>query len=211
MFLNHARQFVGQWDGRSPSLCPQCAAPLVPRRGDWVRWHWAHYPSTHTSARCAYEESAWHMRWKQIYLTLGWQIEVPIAVRGTRFILDAMNPKTGRIREFVHSLSPAYLVKHSHLVQAGYDILWIFDGHEFISARARIVAKGGKKHYLKPLAYDTAHYLNVLVHDYQWGCLAYQDLWREWKKNIWFPIDGDHSKKLLELYLTMAIDQGVIA
>jgi hypothetical protein len=200
MLYNHARQLVSAWTEGSPSLCPACEAALVPRRGDFVRWHWAHYPTVHDRMGCAYEESLWHLRWKEVYLGMGWQVEVPVVIKDQRFIMDAMNPRTGRMREFVHSLSDRYLAKHARLLDAGYDILWIFDGAQFMSERRVAVRKGGQRKFLKPLAYTIAQCLNVLVHDHAWFGREYHTLWREWKSNVWFPMTGEKSGMLLGRY-----------
>src|SRR5262249_39193236 len=91
-------------------------------------------------------ETGWHLRWKAAYLTFpGWDIEVPVVVAGRSFRADAMNPGTGRVREFVHSLSDAYVAKHLALKAAGLDVVWRFDGEAFVRARRRAaVGPGGR-------------------------------------------------------------------
>ena len=205
MFYNHRRQRVQEWDGRSGSSCPLCRASLVARRGDLVAWHWAHHPYDHARSGCDYAESDWHLQWKSVYLQLGWQIELPVKIHGQRFLLDAVNPKTGRIREFVHSFSANYAPKHRLLAQAGYDICWIFDGATACSLRLRGIKNAGISHFLKPLALDYARGLTTLVHTHPGSPLKTPNLWREWKENVWFPLDGERSRKVLELFTVEAM------
>lgn len=209
MLYNHARQLVSQWSFGQESRCPLCETPLIPKRGDWVRWHWAHRPGEAARRGCPYSESAWHLAWKSVYACLGWQIEVPIMIQGQRFILDAMNPRTGRIREFVHSFSAGYAPKHRVLAHAGYDICWIFDAATACSLRMRHTRTLGMAQFLKPLALEYARGLTSLVHTHP-GALCWPEpyLWKEWRENVWFPLAGERSDKVLDLFATEAQDPG---
>lgn len=205
MVYNHARQAVRQWNGADESLCPLCDAVLIPKRGDYIAWHWAHKPISHGRSSCPYEESTWHLRWKYIHLNEDhWNIEVPVTIGSQRFIVDAMHVETRQIREFVHSLSPYYAEKHQRLRSAGYQVLWIFDGNVFMSARRKFTRTGGLKNLLKPIAYDIAKYLNAVVHEWEHGLPEMQCFWKRWQKadvnNIWFPVHSDISTYLLQRF-----------
>src|SRR5437868_15459173 len=104
MFYNHNRLRVDEWDGREETLCPNGHRPLVAKRGEIKAHHWSHHPAHHDRAACPWEESEWHLLWKEVYHSLGWMIEHPVDVAGKRYVLDAYDPTTGSVREFVHSL-----------------------------------------------------------------------------------------------------------
>lgn len=199
MIFNQARQMVSQWDGVSKSLCPICDASLVAKKGDIVRWHWAHYPSPEGSrTSCPYEESEWHLRWKDVYLSFqDWEIEYPVKIAGRKYIIDAINPRTKQAREFIHSLSPSYLSKHQALkYMGGFNILWIFDGAEFCSERIEAFKEEGFKRFLKPRAYELSQEIDCLVH---YGYFLPPDnprLFYRWKWNIWFPRMGEQANEI---------------
>lgn len=192
MFLNRVGMNVYAWNKIEPSdrprsYCPECMEELVARRGAARIWHWAHKPGTCNLRGCSGEETEWHLRWKAAHLNLGWAIEVPVLVSGKRFRVDAMNlPKTD-IREFVHSLSPAYVEKHRMLKHTGVSILWIFDGDAFVwDGRKEVPGKLSKKGYrdlLSPRARDLHHEIGGWVH-------FEKRLWEHWKADIWYPARG---------------------
>ena len=193
MIYNHKREAVWEWEGE-PSLCPDCNGQLIARRGDIVVWHWAHKPSEGHSSTCHHEESLWHLTMKDAYRTFdGWDIEVPVEAGGKKYRADAMNISTGRIREFVHSLSEYYWAKHCNLKAAGFDVLWILDGGEFVSARARVCRGDGIRRLLKPTAYSFAEDVGALVH-YAGA------LWSEWKHNVWFKREGPAAVEVIERF-----------
>lgn len=197
MLLNSARKTVMAYDEEklsAPSLCPLCESPLVARRGEMVCWHWAHHPKHHDKTKCPWHESEWHLQWKQAYLGFdGWEIEYPIEAAGNRFIADATSLKTGRVREFVHSLSNHYASKHMSLKMAGRDVLWIWDGDEFVSERHRCVSRGGISRLLKPRAWMYFEHIGGLVH-------FDSRLWRHWKDNVFYPCETDTTKELLRRF-----------
>jgi hypothetical protein len=154
------------------------------KKGTIMIWHWAHKRNNNND--CGASESKWHLAMKEAYLKFnGWTVEHPVKVQQwdatwdndlrelvaqrwieKKFIIDAYCKYTKKAREFVHSLSPYYINKHNQLQWNGYDVLWIFDGNEFLSAHARQTSdhKGMRK-FLKPKAYETAYNLkNVLVY-----------------------------------------------
>ena len=195
MIYNHKRIPVWDWKGEE-SLCPECQSPLIAKRGDIICWHWAHHLNPDGRANCPHEESAWHLAMKYAYLGFaGWDIEVPIMVNGNKYIVDAMNQTTGRIREFVHSLSPHYRDKHYALQQSGYDVCWIMDGEEFVSKRCKKCRskEDGRYHFLKPIALEMHKAIPMLVH---WEDV----LWRCWKENVWFKCMGQASQEVLKRF-----------
>jgi len=137
MLLNHLRRTPRHWDDALWPFCPDCGALLIPRRGPVVVWHWAHRSrfASGGSGGCGHEESRWHLCWKAVYLRWnGWEVEVPVTVRGVTYRADAARLSTRRVREFVHSLSDNYVAKHLALKRSGLGVLWIFDGDRFVAA-----------------------------------------------------------------------------
>ena len=119
---------------------------------------------------------------------------MPVVIEGMKFIVDAMNPKTGNIREFIHSLSPHYINKHRWLNASSYNIVWIMDGEQFVSKRWNYCSeKQGRKYFLKPIAFEFHKTVPVLVH--------WEDaLWRCWKENVWFKCTGQASQEVLKRF-----------
>ena len=191
MIYNHERKAVWQWES-GESLCPECGCRLISRKGEMVCWHWAHKAGHRSNSDCPHEESAWHLAMKFVYLEFnGWDIEVPVFAVGKKYRADAMNVTTGRIREFVHTLSPYYFQKHLDLKIGGYNVVWIADGKEFSSLRLTTTRNGGVKRLLKPKAIALHKSVGLLVHH---DAL----LWREWNYDVWFPCRGDASNEILE-------------
>ncbi len=175
------------------STCPECGGELTARCGEVVTWHWAHRPKERRG--CWHSESEWHLGWKAAYESLpGWIVEAPLQIGGRTFRADAMNPRTGAVREFVHSLSPAYIEKHRALAAAGLDVLWIFDGVAFGSRRVFRVRGGeGRARLLTPRAAALHSEIGGLVH--HGG-----RLWRHWRDGIWFPCNGPAAQHMLRAY-----------
>lgn len=156
MLLNQRRKTAHD-DVNAGSECPDCGSALIGKRGQIMTWHWAHK----TLLNCAGGgvETEWHLRMKSYCLEWpDWQIEFPVEVEGQKFRLDAFNPKTNEVIEFIHSMSPFYENKHLTLKKSGYKITWIGDGDEVASARRKINLRWPCtiQEMLKPLA-DTLH------------------------------------------------------
>lgn len=185
MILNHRRLPVSRHDG-GPSKCPDCGADLIARRGDVVVWHWAHEKSDPAHDGCAWEESRWHLQWKDAYLSVsGWGVEHRVTLGGAQYVLDAFNEQTGRVREFVHSLSPRYAAKHRALSAhfGASRVGWIWDGNEFASLRAKHCAGDGRRDFLKPRAYEAYTSIGGLVHV---PVGEDRGMWRHWKGNVFY-------------------------
>ncbi len=196
MLLNHERKTPRGWDDALPSLCPDCHASLIPRRGRILVWHWAHKatPGDSSGDGCSSTETQWHLLWKDVYHGFDkWEIEVPVTVGGAYFRLDAARMGSKKAREFVHSLSEKYILKHLALKGSDFDILWIFDGEQFVAERRRHIRGGGFKHLLKPKARWLHNRIGGLVH---WD----DDLWREWRSDCWYPVRSDVTQRLVESF-----------
>jgi hypothetical protein len=185
MLYNAQRKRVRDWIPGDISTCPECQSSLIAKRGEIVIWHWAHRPTGDTVADrepCGHSESQWHLAWKATYDDFPqWTVEQPVE----GFRVDAANLATGRLREFIHCLSPYYAGKHKILSRLDYEIQWIFDGNEFVSQKTWPMRKDGMKDLLKPKAFDVFKQLGG-------RCWVHWDgrLWKHWKENIWYPRKG---------------------
>lgn len=197
MWLNKERQTVAQWElMRGDSHCPLCERSLVPKRGDLVRWHWAHERNVSRHAPCPFEESAWHMAWKQVFLDgLGWEIEVPWRWGAHRFVLDAIRQDRDRVLEFVHSMSPYYLAKHAALMASGLNVNWLLDGAMWVSNRKKEMKDGaGFRKFLKARAFDVFQSIPTVWVHFDGA------MWRHWRANVWYPADTEGTGTLLDLW-----------
>jgi len=159
------------------SQCPICEGHLVAKRPSRrTVWHWAHRPKHRGD--CPHYESHWHLVAKIAQSRLrGWVIEHPIQTSVKKFRVDAFNTKFERIREFVHTVTPYYYQKHLVLRAERYSqVNWVYHGEQYVSLRARPVAKGGIKSFLVPRAWE---------------------LFENWQKNIWFPFDDPDATSFL--------------
>ena len=66
---------------------------------------------------------------KKAFRDAGFDVEKTIEVNGKKYRADAINGKI--ILEFVNSISNSYEQKTIDLIDAGYDLHWIFNGSEF--------------------------------------------------------------------------------
>lgn len=196
MIFNHRREKVRDHrDGTS--LCPQCDERLVAKRPDLAIWHWAHWPSAAGRTSCPWQESDWHLAWKDVFMARGWTIEHPVVVESKKYILDAFRLATSstgtlpRAWEFVHSLSPYYSSKHQALMRSGISTSWLIDGGEFVSERRKVSRRGdGWVGLLKPTAHELACHVSARVH--------YENvIFKQWKdKNVWFEDTSNHVVEL---------------
>jgi hypothetical protein len=198
MIFNHLGVSVRKYVS-GDSYCPECERQLIAKRPDTKVWHWAHkaQPSTHSA--CPWEESEWHLRWKAAQLKIpGWTVEHKIEIAGKRYILDAYHEETGRVREFVHSLSPYYEAKHLALKAAKFSVGWIYDGAEFVSARTVGTRQGiGLRKLLKPAASMLHGAIGGYVHIHREVGDA---LYKSWKNDVWYPVEAKGAEQLLAFF-----------
>lgn len=165
MLLNHLRERVGESANPEAALCPLCGDRVTPKTCTKTMSHWAHFPKKHgqesAELRCPHFESRWHLIMKLAYRLMetdGWEIELPVMLGGRRYLLDAVNRRTGQLREFVHTLSPYHHEKHLLLASQPVEdqlgckvnsIGWIYDGEMFVRKHPRRCYCGYRS-FLKP-------------------------------------------------------------
>lgn len=108
-------------------FCPVCGAPLVTKKGEVRRHHFAHRPSHHCSDtwQGTYTDSEWHF---------GWQERYPRENRERTLELDQVRHRAdiivGRtVVEFQRSqLSPqSFNERNDFYGSLGYKVLWVYD------------------------------------------------------------------------------------
>jgi len=201
MYLNAERISVYQWNHVDKSVCPDCGGELTARMGSVNVWHWAHKSKGGGNVQgCYTRETKWHLTWKDAYHKYKkWEIEHPVRINGRSYRIDAANPDIFTAREFVHSLSSDYVAKHHALSNlAGWNVLWLFDGEEFVSKLViERISRNGKwyaKRFLKPRAAQLFEDLGgrMKVH---WK----NHIWTHWRNGAWFPGKSDPLEKFQEI------------
>jgi competence protein CoiA len=103
--------------GATGATCPGCAAPVIPKCGELVTWHWAHRADRECDP-WAEHETPWHLEWKRRF-PLDW-IEVTIGPHRADVRTDDET-----VLEFQHSaITPAEIRER----EAFYErMVWLFD------------------------------------------------------------------------------------
>ncbi len=107
------------------AYCPGCETQVRAKCGQIIVAHFAHFK---TNQECTYgPESAWHLRWKDHALSMGWDVEVPlVGPDGTKHRADIVTDR-GNVIELQHT--PLSLEKIQARERAyGVDrLMWIYD------------------------------------------------------------------------------------
>jgi len=139
------------------------------------------------------DEAKWKDSWKKTYGGFpGWKTDCPLVLDGRMYIVDAMS-RDGRIREFAGSLSPEDSSKHSALKKSGFSIMFISCGDAFVSEARRRNRDGGFWNFIRTIPYSIHERLGFKVH-------FEGQVWKLWKRNIWYPEPGEGFKDLLEAF-----------
>lgn len=119
---------------RPDARCPECGGLLFKRGGGSKKCveHWVHHSDK--DRVCFAEsldasESYWHMNMKKAFRDEGYEVEKTIEINGKKYRADAI--KGDLIVEFINSISHSYEQKTSDIVEAGYRLVWIFNGDVF--------------------------------------------------------------------------------
>lgn len=97
------------------ACCPTCGAPLQPKCGEIVKWHWAHHGGDcdpwHEN------ETLWHLNWKRLFPDEWQEVILPphrADIRTPRMVIELQHS----------AISPAEIRER----EAFYgDMIWIFD------------------------------------------------------------------------------------
>lgn len=109
--------------------CPYCGAPLVTRKGEIRRHHFAHKQNhlcSDTWERShSYDTSSWHNDWQSMFPKENQ--EVKLALGDTKHRADVMIDRA--VIEFQHSIMPvkAFDDRNNFYFNLGYKVIWLFD------------------------------------------------------------------------------------
>ena len=204
MLFNSKRETVESCVHYEESECPLCWDRLAAKHCIDRIDHWAHFPTKHEHdteyVKCTHFESEWHLRMKLAYMAFpGWEIEVPAKMNGKKYLIDAVNKKTRRAREFVHTLNDQLWEKHETLKEKRPDnVLWIYDGEVFSSAyKMRQHTREGEVYFrklLKPKASRMYDITGGLVH-FDGAMYA-----KGQRGNNWFQRNGRGIREILSRF-----------
>lgn len=121
------------------ATCPTCAAPMRPKCGAIVVWHWAHIQSEDCDP-WAEPDSAWHRGWQDRF-PKDWT-EVTVGPHRA----DVMHPALRFGIEFQHSsISVAEIAEREAFY--GPKMAWVFDVQDaYADERIDLRRKAGKDH-----------------------------------------------------------------
>lgn len=133
---NDRRTFVDEAASKLDYFCPICGAPMIPRRGDSNRHHFAHKPG-HSCAdtwSASYGKSDWHFSWQEHFPKEN--REVTLALGNVRHRADVL---TGRaVVEFQESELSAdqFNDRNTFYQDLGYKVVWLFDLRDLFGSGA---------------------------------------------------------------------------
>ena len=114
---------------RAVAICPNCAEPLIPKRGTIRIWHWAHSASVDCEP-WSEGETAWHLHWKA---NVSPDKREQIFDDGiSKHRADAIG-SMGNVIEFQHSnVSEREIVARTNFYSARIKpMIWVVDASEF--------------------------------------------------------------------------------
>lgn len=144
----------------------------------------------------------WHGAWKETYHGFnGWKTGCPVELAGRTCIVDALS-YDGSIRGFVHSLANEDNAKHAFLKDNGANIMLISYGDVFASERRHKNRGGGYYDFLNTMSYCLHERLGAKVH-------FEGQIWSLWKKNIWYPEEGNGWRDLLNAFSKVFLQKDI--
>ena len=124
---NNLRTHINNAISRGEYFCPCCGAPLIVKRGDVIRHHFAH---KHTykcrdSWHREYDISKWHYEWQKLYPEDNQEIQIDLGYIIHR--ADVMIDRT--VVEFQHSSisTEKFADRNNFYFNLGYKVIWLFD------------------------------------------------------------------------------------
>jgi hypothetical protein len=121
--------------------CPFCDETVIAKCGEIVIWHWAHEAGGGHHDPW-WEESQWHLGWKEWALEQGWRVEVQIERDSVRHVADVVTP-SGWVIELQHSsIDPATIGARERFYGR---MVWLWDTVDAADERMKFnYYEGGK-------------------------------------------------------------------
>lgn len=106
-------------------FCPTCNEPLVLRKGQILRPHFAHHPTRQCRDDWTYDETAWQQVWQsqfpadnqEVIVTQGRQMHRADVIMGNTVLLFQQSPIAAKF----------FAEKTKYFLQDNKDVFWIFD------------------------------------------------------------------------------------
>lgn len=125
--VNNQRTHINNAISRGEYFCPCCNAPLVVKKGDIIRHHFAHMPkhNCRDSWHREYDISKWHYDWQKLYPEDNQEIQIDLGYIIHR--ADVMIDRT--VVEFQHSSISAekFANRNNFYFNLDYKVIWLFD------------------------------------------------------------------------------------
>ena len=129
--FNDNRVHIDDTHSNQEYYCPYCGAPLVTKKGDNRRYHFAHKKGHACSDTWAnggshgYDLSPWHNEWQSLFPKANQ--EVKLCLGETKHRADVLIDRT--VIEFQHSIMPvtAFDDRNNFYFNLGYKVIWLFD------------------------------------------------------------------------------------
>ena len=128
---NDQRVHIDDTRSNQEYYCPYCGAPLITKKGDIRKHHFAHKKDCICSDTWAkhgsggYDLSPWHTEWQSRFPKENQ--EVKLVLGDTRHRADVLIDRT--VVEFQHSIMPAadFDDRNNFYSNLGYKVVWLFD------------------------------------------------------------------------------------
>ena len=126
---NDNRIHIDETHSNQEYYCPYCGAPLITKKGEQRRHHFAHKKdhicSDSWERSGSYDLSPWHNEWQSLFPKENQ--EVKLTLGDTKHRADVLIDRT--VVEFQHSIMPvkAFDDRNSFYFNLGYKVIWLFD------------------------------------------------------------------------------------
>ncbi|MBQ3287416.1 MAG: hypothetical protein IJH45_05615 [Firmicutes bacterium] len=117
-------------------ICPACGSPVIQKRGDTNRHHFAHDPRKRNDVKCPYDYNAdyknmseWHIRMQEYFPKEEREYIFTDKETGEKHIADVYIKETNTVLEFQHSSlkKKEFLDRTMFHLNEGRRIAWLFD------------------------------------------------------------------------------------
>lgn len=135
--LDQAGNRVNAEDGKfSGCVCPACGSPVIQRRGDTNRHHFAHDPRKRNDVKCPYDYNAdyknmseWHIRMQEYFPKEERECIFTDKATGEKHIADVYIKEANTVLEFQYSSikKKEFLDRTMFHLNEGRRLVWLFD------------------------------------------------------------------------------------
>lgn len=137
------RVYIDDTHSNKDYYCPYCGAPLITKKGEIRRHHFAHkhgHLCTDSWERNrSYDVSLWHNEWQSFFPKDNQEIKLSLG--DTKHRADVLIDRT--VIEFQHSIMPvkSFDDRNNFYFNMGYKVIWLFDLSELVQNNQLVVRK----------------------------------------------------------------------